>query len=248
VREDDRILVSYPKSGNTWLRFLVGSLLSPTGEVTFLDLPRLVPDIYETPERRLARMPGPRTLKSHEYFDPRYPRVLFLVRDPRDVVVSYYHYLVKQRKLEETGVDAEFVGRCLTGRLDTFGSWADNVGSWLGARRRSEGFLLVRYEDLLADTAVELGRIAAFLCIPAPKERLDAAVAAGRVDRMRSLEREQTSRIASLRDSREDRSFVRLGRSGGYRDELPEEEERRILRAWGPLMEELGYPGADGAR
>ena len=46
-------------------------------------------------------MPHPRIIKSHECFEPRYPRAMYIVRDPRDVVISQYHYHRKCNKIED---------------------------------------------------------------------------------------------------------------------------------------------------
>src|SRR5437588_13041373 len=83
VLPTDVFLVSYPRSGNTWLRFLLANALRPAQVATFADVGAVVPDIYDGPDRDLLRRPAPRVLKSHEPFDERYRRVLYLVRHPR---------------------------------------------------------------------------------------------------------------------------------------------------------------------
>src|SRR2546427_124441 len=100
VFPDDRFLVSFFRSGSTWTRFLIANLLRPEKPVTFLDIEQIVPNIMQ-PSRRLKRMPRPRFLTSHEYFDRRYKRVVYVVRDPRDVVVSQYHFARKSRTVED---------------------------------------------------------------------------------------------------------------------------------------------------
>src|SRR5690349_8047723 len=82
VFSDDRFLVSYPRSGNTWTRFLTANLLFPDREVSFLNIDHLIPDVLNVDRRTLAGIPRPRLIKSHEYFDPRYRRVIYIVRDP----------------------------------------------------------------------------------------------------------------------------------------------------------------------
>ena len=44
---DDVFLTSYPRSGNTWTRFLIGNLIHQNETVTFLSVERLVPDMYK---------------------------------------------------------------------------------------------------------------------------------------------------------------------------------------------------------
>ncbi|HVN19470.1 MAG TPA: hypothetical protein VMU05_11870, partial [Dongiaceae bacterium] len=56
---DDTFLTSYPRSGNTWTRFLVGNLIHPHAPVTFLNIEKIVPDMYKTADWVLRRLPRP---------------------------------------------------------------------------------------------------------------------------------------------------------------------------------------------
>src|SRR5437868_14217489 len=91
VLPDDIFLVSYPRSGNTWTRFLIGNLIHQDEPVTFANIESRIPEIYFNPDHRMRRLPRPRILKSHECFQPHYRQIIYIVRDPRDVAVSFYH-------------------------------------------------------------------------------------------------------------------------------------------------------------
>src|SRR5919109_3198459 len=82
VRRSDVFLVSYPRSGNTWLRFLLANALRPAEAATFATFGEVVPDIYDETDRELRRRPSPRVLKSHEPFDRRYRRGAYPLRHP----------------------------------------------------------------------------------------------------------------------------------------------------------------------
>src|SRR5690349_20108666 len=73
VYPDDTFIVSYPRSGNTWTRFLVGNLVRPDERATFANIERLVPGAEAQSSRYLKRVPRPRVIKCHQYFDHRYP-------------------------------------------------------------------------------------------------------------------------------------------------------------------------------
>jgi len=92
VYPDDTFLVSFPRSGNTWTRFLVCNLINPDDPVNFAQLESRIPEIYDVTDRALRAFPRPRIIKSHECFDPRYKKIVYIVRDPRDVLISYYDF------------------------------------------------------------------------------------------------------------------------------------------------------------
>jgi sulfotransferase family protein len=240
VLPDDVFLVSYPKSGNTWTRFLIANLIHEA-PVTFANIDRLIPESEELSKRRLQRLPKPRIMKSHEYFDPRYPRVIYLVRDPRDVVVSEYHYFRKRRRIANDLPLETFVSRFLAGQTSDYGSWAENVGSWVAARHNHPGFLLLRYEDMLADTCGAVTTIALFLGQQPTPERVGHAVERSCAERMRELESDPAANSSVTRDGRQDIPFVREARAGMWTSILSRESATEIERACGPLMRYLGY-------
>lgn len=241
ILPDDIFLVSFPKSGNTWTRFLLANLRFPEEPATWANINRLIPDPTGTAKRDFDRMPRPRIIKSHECFDPRYPRVIYIVRDPRDVVLSQYHYHRKIRKLDDESPLEQFVTRFLAGETCPHGSWGQNVATWLYTSENSPRFLLLRYEDLVANTARELVKVASFLQLSAGLEQIAQAVERSSADRMRQLEKKQTDKNELVKGSRKDMSFVRAAGSGGWRSELPAPMVARIEAAWGPLMQRLGY-------
>ncbi len=247
VFPDDTFLVSYPKSGNTWTRFLVANLIYPERHPDFSNINELIPDPEALSKRHLNQLPRPRILKSHQYFDPRYQKVLCIVRDPRDVVLAEYHFQIKCRQINEGYPLSDFVERFLANQTGhRYGTWFDNVGSWFFIRRNHPGFLLVRYESLQSDTMGEMDKIARFFGSAADAKALNFAIEQSSADRMRELEKQQAHLWSSTKDTRMDKPFVRSAKSGGWRSELPRECVQQIEQAWGSLMSELGYVNGGG--
>lgn len=243
VYPDDTFLVSYPRSGNTWSRFLIANLVHPEETVTFANLERLIPDTSSQSNRALKRTPRPRIIKTHQYFDPRYRKTVYIVRDPRDVVLSYYDFQRKYRQIEDTYPLECYVEDFVEGRLISrgWGTWGENVASWIYTRGQSPDFLLLRYEDMLEDPARELLRVAHLLDVDATPERLRRAIEQSSAERMRKLERLQSDQWVATKNRRKDIPFVRAARAGGWRLDLPETSVNRIESAWGNLMSTLGY-------
>lgn len=243
VFPDDIFLVSYFRSGSTWSRFLLGNFIQQDESVTFTNMARLVPIIYDLPDRVLRKLP--RVLKSHECFDPRYPRVIYIVRDPRDVAVSFYFYNLKVRVIPDGYSMDEFVDRFVASNVvsyaDRVGCWQDHVLSWVRLREGKLGFRLVRYEDLLSDPVKELTNLAPLLKIEPAQERIERAVRLSSASHMQSLEKKQSNQWTATKDTRQDIPFVREAKAGGWRNKLSARAVRRIEGAWGTTMKELGY-------
>lgn len=248
VFPDDVVVVSYPRSGNTWTRFLIANLTRPDEPATFVGIEQHIPDIYRATRAHLAAIPRPRVIKSHEYFDPRYRKVIYIVRDPRDVAVSYYHYQRKTHVLADDSSIDSFITSFLTGRQSPYGTWAENVTSWLGTRGDSADMLLVRYEDMIAQPVEALQRIAGFLDLRRTREQLEAAVARSSATEMRRIEQKDQAWSVTQK-SRKDIPFVRTATSGTWKDQLSASAVERIEVAWGPLMARLGYePSSEPGR
>ncbi len=244
VFPDDVFLIAYPKSGNTWTRFQVGNLLYPDRKVDFLTIPDLVPHFDIKPSKFFRGMSRPRIINCHEPFRPQFKRVIYVVRDPRDVVVSLYHFQRKRSVVEDNYPLDRFVSRFVTGeqvRPPRLGSWAENVGSWLAMRANDPNLLFLRYEDMLQAPEASLAKIAAFMKIDATPAQIAKAVERSSSQNMRSLEKVQGAQWHQSEGTRQDIPFVRSAKSGGWKAVLTPPMLAEMTNAWGPLMDRLGY-------
>src|SRR5215469_6599591 len=241
VEPDDTFIVSYPRSGNTWTRFLIANLLHPNRSVSFANIETFIPDIHAVPRKLLRTVPRPRVIKSHEYFDLRYKRVIYIVRDPRDIAVSYFHFHRKFHRIPQDYSIENYIPRFIAGEFDPYGSWWQNVGSWVATRQNTDGFLLLRYEDMKQDPVGGLGKVAEFFGLHATPEQLARAAELSSADHMRKLESAQSDLWVVTKSGRKDIPFVRAAKPGGWKESLSPAAVAAIESAWGSLMKYLNY-------
>jgi hypothetical protein len=237
---DDTFITSYAKSGNTWTRFLVASLLHPQEPMTLVKADELIPSTTLS-RRYLDSVPRPRILKSHFPFDPGYRRVIYIVRDPKDVAVSQYYFKIKRGALPDGYPMEEFIDSFVRGEATPYGSWREHVGSWLAARLGDPDFLLLRYEDLHRQTEVEVARLAKFFGVEPTAQRIEWAIEQSSADRLRKLEQTEAGRWDSTKDTRKDTSFFRSAKTGDGKAKLSAHSIAQIETAWGPWLRWLGY-------
>jgi hypothetical protein len=238
---DDTFLVSFPRSGNTWTRFLIGNVIRPNPPITFLNVESVIPDINALSKRYLDHCPRPRILKSHEHFDPRYRKVVYIARDPRDVALSHYNWQRKRQEIDDQFPLDQYISRFIAGDIAGWGSWGEHVLSWLATRYNNPDFLLLQYEAMLADPVRELGKVATFLGIQATHERLATAVERSSAENMRKMEKDQGGEWVATRGRRNDIPFVGKAKQGNWQALLAESSVEQIESAWGPMMKTLGY-------
>jgi hypothetical protein len=240
VSRRDAFLVSYPKSGNTWLKFMLAHLLG--GREADLDNDStVIADVGSHRATPRVLPHGGRLIKSHEPYSHPQKRfchkAIYLIRDGRDVAVSYYYTLIRRGLYE--GEFGPFLGLFLGGGVDGYGPWHEHVRSWLSCPLREQGSLLVlKYEDLLADPVDNLSVAMEFLGVPVERQLAARTVEAYTAERMR--ERERQTRFHE-RKQRRDIMFVRSAQAGGWTQTFSPEDEELFDRATGGLLERLGY-------
>ncbi len=243
VQPTDCFICSWPRSGNTWMRFLLAYVLHQdhdqiTGEMINAVMPGIdrgdLPALLSRPiDQR------PRFFKLHEPCIPYLTqgRVVYIVRDGRDAALSYYDYKHKTSKPRYHGMTfSQFLRLMVKGRVG-YGSWRDNVRGWWELRDHPH-VLIIRYEDMLADTKAQLRRVLAHFHIQA-----DDAIVRRAIDRStlgtvyRSFANYTTT---------ESQPFAGGlgGGSGRWRAVFSAEDLALFLRHNGRLMEELGYDTA----
>lgn len=237
IRDTDVLLASFPRSGNTWLRFMLGELLSGR-RADFEHIDHMIPDVGEH-RHALALLPGGgRLIKTHELYRPPGVRTLYLVRDVRAVLSSMYKMQKRGGYRKDIGA---FVHDFVAGRAGWFGSWVDHVNFWLGPEPfTSPNCLLIRFEDLREDTLAVLREITGFLGIEMEEPRLVSVIENNDLSKMQ--EKERNAAEGTILNRRPDLPFVGSGSVAGWRQELDPEHVVVVERAAAGVLERLGYP------
>jgi hypothetical protein len=235
VRPDDIFIVTYPRSGTTWLQYIL-HLLTSGEEAGFEHISQVAPWF----ERSLAvgaltaadleSMPSPRIFKSHlaRCWVPPGARYIYVARDGRDVACSYYHFY--RSHLRYTGSFEAFLRRFLAGDLQ-YGSWFKHTRAW-SAHRGDPALLYLRYEELRRSPREGIATIAAFCGIDVDEARVARVAELSSFERMKREEArfDFTTELLLQRGYRLG-AFLRRGQTGEGREGLTPEQEDAFRRA-----------------
>lgn len=229
----------YPKSGTVWLCQLMGS---------YLGVP--YPRLYYSPIAMKS------VIHAHWRWDPRLPRTAYIIRDGRDVMVSFYFYTmrllqqtqrpaVRQQLLKKYGSIfgrdfdpgnarenlPHFIEHAMQHGPSTHGiPWHEHVADWSSAGRHN--VVTVRYEDLLANTTDELTTLMAALTQEVPNKHR-AQLAASRFSFL-----ETTGRANGQEDLS---NFQRKGTAGDWRNHFNREAGEVFDAFAGQTLIDCGY-------
>lgn len=239
------VVISYGKSGRTWVRVLIWRYFSKkhgfAGEgISEFDEFRLknpqVPVLFFTHDNYLKDFMG------HDRKIDLYgsSRVVLLVRDPRDTAVSQFfqwkHRIVPRKKilndypLAETDIHGFITGPAGIPKIIEF------MNAWARDIERFPNLLVVKYEDLRADTKTQLARILAFFGQQPSAEELEDSVTFASIDNMRRMEQENATKATAHRslkpgDVSDPSSYkVRRAKVGGWKDYVTDEQADAIDR------------------
>jgi hypothetical protein len=216
---DDLYIVSFPKSGTTWLNFIMANvhlmMSNRKQRVGFYNIRDFIPDIMVNRylKNDILTFPGHRVIKSHAEMNPLYTRIIYLIRDPRDVMVSYYWFL------KNLGGWDEDLHHLIMSHTYGIELWCRHVQGWIEKAPATSQIFSIRYEDLKSDPFKVLTRIYTLLGHEISTEVLNQAIELSSFENMKKLEAECNHggdfRFHGFK-------LVRKGKSGDYRTEISE--------------------------
>ncbi|XP_078607572.1 sulfotransferase 6B1-like isoform X3 [Branchiostoma floridae x Branchiostoma japonicum] len=196
IRDDDIMLITYPKAGTWWLHQVVKQILAAQGvkdEKYLGNIPNLIASTVpgKGPLAELFKTaPSPRVLATHvpvEFLPDGLlgskAKIVVLMRNPKDTAVSMFHFSQKVPKLPTPESWDSFVQQFLTGDCP-WGPFYDHVlGYW--KLKDQHNILFLKYEDMKKDLPAEVKKLSSFLGKPLSDETVQTVVGATQFDSMK---------------------------------------------------------------
>src|SRR5262245_40191290 len=228
-RKDDVFIVTYPRSGTTWMQMILYQLTSD-GSMEIPHIGEYCPWFERSLRsgRGFETRPGPRLFKSHLSYRqiPKGPgKYIYVARDGKDVAISNYH--LERMYIGYEGTFADYFDRFLRGQVEC-GSWFAHVSQWW-QHRDDPGVLFLTYEELTRDLESCVRRIADFCGFDLPPERLPGILERCRFAFMKEHERKFDPAMEVLWEQGVQlNGFIRRGRVGESAVELSSDQRARF--------------------
>lgn len=232
VEPDDIFIVTYPRSGTTWLQMILHQLTS-NGDLNFNHISERIPwfERFLRYEEKLPDLPHPRIFKSHMAYSgfqsiPKGGcRYIYVLRNPGDVLVSYYHFYASH--LGFKGTFDQFYDMFMKGRV-RYGSWFKHVRDW-GTHSKNNNIMFLRFEDLKEDLEREIRKIADFCEIKVQEERMPGILEECSFKCMKENQSKFDYITEVLVEAGiESGSFIRSGNVGDSKEYLNEDQKAEI--------------------
>lgn len=265
LRQADAVVVSFGKSGRTWLRVMVSRLYQQVYDLpedtligfdNFHNMDARVPRLFFTHDNYIGDYTG-HTDSKVDFHDRK---VLLMMRDPRDVAVSQFFQWRFRMRPEKMALNAylpdgddssiyDFVmheGGGLPKVIDFMNIWARE-------RDRLRALSVIRYEDMRANPVDTLTGVAGFLDIPADTAQIRDAVEYAAFENMKKKEADHSFRLSGSRmapgdHGNPDSYKTRRAKVGGYRDYFDDAQIREVDALVGDTLDPVyGYGAPDPA-
>ena len=246
TRAGDVCYVSFPKSGSTWLAYII-LLITHNGDTpengTLRSCLHWVESSWTYPRSiiDLDDLPPPRIFKSHMPYHMALGRnpvdnpckYIYIARNPKDVAVSYYFFEShKSWAGYYSGPWEHWLKMFMEGKVQR-GDWFNHVLSWWN-QRHAKNILFLKYEDLLTNFATELGRIIKFLDYPLTFDM------SNRIAHKTSFSAMKDNEFSNMHEINEFKGFFRKGKIGTWKEQFTVSQNEAFDRLYSERMKDSG--------
>nr|XP_003215619.1 PREDICTED: amine sulfotransferase isoform X1 [Anolis carolinensis]XP_008118655.1 PREDICTED: amine sulfotransferase isoform X1 [Anolis carolinensis] len=249
IRDSDIFLVTFPKSGTIWTQNILSLILHEghRNGTENMDLLDRVPWLeYNVRNVDYVNRPSPRLFATHlpYYLAPKAlkikrGKVIYVMRNPKDVLVSYYHFSKVSVKLEEVEDFEIIMERFLAGKV-VANSWLDHIEGW-STQRDNLNILFLMYEEMKKNLRTSVLKICNFLGKRLTEEELDDVVDKASFDKMSADSRTNYSTTPpDVLDFSKGR-FLRKGTIGDWKNMMTVAQSERFDSVFKERMEKLPF-------
>ncbi|XP_072273361.1 sulfotransferase 1C1-like [Pyxicephalus adspersus] len=253
AREDDILIATFPKAGTTWMQEIV-DLIMLQGDVEksmrapcFVKVPFLDLNVKPLPSGVEAAnvMPSPRLLKTHmpiKLLPPSFwekdVKVVYVARNAKDCMVSYYYFQRMNKGLPDPGTWDEYFSTFLAGDV-AWGSWFDHVIGWWNARDKHR-ILYMFYEDMVEDPEREIRKVIKFLGKDVSEEVLQTILHHTSFEVMKNNPMANYSVLPSVVMDQSISKFMRKGKVGDWKNHFSVSQNIAFDKEYKEKMEGSG--------
>ncbi|KAM4651800.1 3-beta-hydroxysteroid sulfotransferase-like [Discoglossus pictus] len=245
--DDDVFNVTFPKSGTTWLQEILTLIYSngdPTPARTQYSWDRVPWIEQHTGREHLEHRPSPRLITSHlpEHLFPQSfftskAKVIYTVRNPKDVCVSIYYFSLVAQFMEKNENFQEFVSKFLKGDM-LFCGWFEHVKGWL-KHKDNPNFLLLSYDDMIKDPRSNVINICKFLEKELDDAAIDSVVQNSSFKAMKENNMSNYSAVPQNIFNKQEGEFYRKGISGDWKNHFTPAQVEEFERIYHDIMKDV---------
>ncbi|XP_063185809.1 amine sulfotransferase-like [Chroicocephalus ridibundus] len=236
IKDSDIFLTTYPKSGTVWTQNILSLIIHEghrNGTENMETMERIPWLEYNVKNKDYADLPLPRVFATHlpYYLVPRdlrnkRARVIYVSRNPKDVMVSYYHFSKYMSAVEEVADFNLFMERFLAGKV-LGSSWLDHVAGWY-SHAEDFNILFLTYEEMKKDLRSAVLKICNFLGKKLSEEEVDSVVRQATFENMRKDPRANYENLPDDLVAKDKGSFLRKGTVGDWKNIMTVAQSERF--------------------